>query len=94
MVTAAFWARARPSILALSFMVMLATAMMVPTKVVPVSSVAELPTAQKTLQAWAPLMRTTLAFGAVMIVLPAWKMKTPSPLSVRIPVRNPEELKQ
>jgi hypothetical protein len=37
--------------LALSFMVMLATAMMVPTKTVPVSSVAELPTAQKTLQA-------------------------------------------
>jgi hypothetical protein len=39
-------------------------------------------------------MRTTLAFGAVMMVLPALKMKTPLPLSVRIPVRNPDELKQ
>jgi hypothetical protein len=51
MVTAAFFARARPSMLALSFMVMLATAMIVPTKAVPVSRVAELPTAQKTLHA-------------------------------------------
>jgi hypothetical protein len=39
-------------------------------------------------------MRRTLAPGAVMIVLPALKMKTPSPLSVKIPVRKPDELKQ
>jgi hypothetical protein len=39
-------------------------------------------------------MRTTLEFGAVMIVLPALKMYTPSPLRVRIPVRKPEVLKQ
>ncbi|HWY00214.1 MAG TPA: hypothetical protein VNY55_10130 [Mycobacterium sp.] len=51
MVTAPFCARARPSMLAPSFMVMLATAMTVPTKTVDMSIVAELPTAQKTLQA-------------------------------------------
>jgi hypothetical protein len=51
MVTAAVRASARPSMLALSFMVMLARAMTVPTKAVPVSRVAELPTCQKTLQA-------------------------------------------
>jgi hypothetical protein len=39
-------------------------------------------------------MRRTLALGAVMMVLPALKMKTPSPLSLRIPVRKPDELKQ
>jgi hypothetical protein len=39
-------------------------------------------------------MRTTLELGAVITVLPALKIKTPSPLSVRIPVRNDDELKQ
>jgi hypothetical protein len=80
--------------LALSFMVMLARAMMVPTKVVVVSRVAELPTCQKILQAYAPLVRRTVEPGAVMSVLPALKIKTPSPLSVSVRVRNSEELKQ
>jgi hypothetical protein len=80
--------------LALSLSVILAKAMMVPAKVVVVSSVAELPTCQKTLQACAPLVSRTVEPGAVMSVLPAWKMKTPSPLSVSVPVRNSEELKQ
>ena len=46
---------------------------MVPSKVEPVPSVAELPTCQKTLQAWAPLMRLTVLPEAVMSVEPAWK---------------------
>jgi hypothetical protein len=51
-------------------------ARMVPTKVEPTPRVAELPTCQKTLHAWAPLMSTTLLLGEVMSVKPAWKMKT------------------
>jgi pyruvoyl-dependent arginine decarboxylase (PvlArgDC) len=47
-----------------------------PRNTVVVSSVAELPTCQNTLQADAPLMRLTVLLGAVMSVLPAWKMNT------------------
>src|SRR5437763_722038 len=69
-VTMPFRAKARPSILAASLSEMSVRAMMVPTNVVVVSSVAELLTCQKTLQGCAPLMRTTLAPGAVTRVLP------------------------
>jgi len=66
------------------------SAMMVPTKVVLVSRVAELPTCQKTLHGWAPLMSATVLFGAVMSVEPTWKMKTalalPLASSVTVPV--------
>jgi len=48
--------------------VMDASAMMVPTNEVLVPRVAELPTCQKTLQAWAPLIRTTEAAVAVVDV--------------------------
>ena len=69
--------------------------MIVPRKVEPVPSVAELPTCQKTLQAWAPLIRLTLLADAVVSVEPAWKTKTafglPPPLSVSAPVRPIEE---
>ena len=51
-------------------------ARMVPTKVELVLRVAELPTCQKTLQAWAPLARTTELPVSVISVDPAWKMKT------------------
>jgi hypothetical protein len=51
-------------------------AMMVPTKVVVVPRVAELPTCQNTLQGCAPSMRLTVLFDAVVSVDPAWKMKT------------------
>jgi hypothetical protein len=44
-----------------------------PLKVEFVPSVAELPTCQKTLQAWAPLIRFTLLPDAVISVEPAWK---------------------
>jgi hypothetical protein len=51
-------------------------AMMVPTKVELLPSVAELPTCQKTLQARAPFVRMTLLFEAVMSADETWKMKT------------------
>lgn len=50
--------------------------MTVPTNVVVVPSVAELPTCQKTLHGFAPPMRFTVLLGAVISVEPAWKMKT------------------
>jgi hypothetical protein len=65
---------------------MLVLAMMVPTKVVVVPRVAELLTCQKTLQGWAPLVKRTVAPGAVTSVLPIWKTNTPLPLSVSVPV--------
>jgi hypothetical protein len=66
------------------------SARIVPRKVEPVPRVAELPTCQKTLQAWAPLMRLTLLADAVISVEPAWKTNIafgfPPPLSVSDPV--------
>ena len=65
-------------------------ARIVPTNVEPTPSVAELPTCQKTLQGWPPLMTITLLLAAVMSVEPAWKMKTasgsPWASSVSVPV--------
>ncbi|RGC70280.1 hypothetical protein C5N14_07630 [Micromonospora sp. MW-13] len=63
---------------------------MVPTKVVPVPIVAELPIFQNTLQGEAPLIRTTLLFDAVVSAESTWKMNTawglPWALSVSGPV--------
>jgi hypothetical protein len=53
-----------------------ASAMIVPTNLVPVPRVAELETCQNTLQADAPLMNTTLLFDAVTRVELIWKMNT------------------
>jgi hypothetical protein len=63
-------------------------AMMVPTKVVLVPSVAELPTCQNTLHGEAPLIRATVLFDAVINVDPAWKMNTAlgSPCASRVTV--------
>ena len=87
-VTAPFRARRRPSTIAPVVAVMEVNARMVPTNDEWVPSVAELPTCQKTLQAWAPLMSPTRLLDAVMIVLPAWKMKTllGSPWASRVSV--------
>src|ERR1017187_4416144 len=61
-----------------------AKAMMVPLKIVLVPRVAELPTCQKTLEAWAPPMRfTALLPAAVVSVVPIWKMKTEFGLPLR-----------
>ena len=58
-------------------------------------SVAELPTCQKTLQAWAPLIRLTELAEAVVSVEPAWKTKTafgsPPAFSVSAPVSPIDE---
>ena len=70
------------------FAVMDVKARMFPTKRVVVSRVAELPTCQNTLHAWAPLMRLTLLFGAVVSVDPILKMNTElgSPWASRVNV--------
>ncbi|OGY96820.1 MAG: hypothetical protein A2128_02845 [Candidatus Liptonbacteria bacterium GWC1_60_9] len=64
-------------------------ARMFPLKVEFVPSVAELPTCQKTLQAWAPFMRLTLLLFDVISVEAALKTKTasgsPWASSVRVP---------
>jgi hypothetical protein len=66
-------------------------AMIVPTKVVLVPKVAELPTCQNTLHGDAPLMRATVLFDAVINVDPAWKIHTalgsPCASRVTVPVR-------
>jgi hypothetical protein len=64
----------RPSTTAPLFTEILALAMTVPTKWVVVSMVAEVPTCQKMSHAEALLSRTTLDPGAVVSVLPIWKM--------------------
>ena len=94
-VTAPLSANTLPSTLAPVVNVIDVKAKMFPTKIEPVPIVAELPTCQKTLQAWAPLMRLTTLFEAVVSVLAgAWKIKIELglfwPLRVRVPV-NPSE---
>ena len=70
--------------------------MIVPTKLVPVPSVAEEPTCQKTLHACAPFTSETLVPEPVISVEPIWKMKTalglPWALSVTLPEDNSNEL--
>ena len=75
-VTEPLRASARPSTVELVVTVMEVSAMMVPTKVVSVPSVAELPTCQKTLQACAPLMSATVLLDDVMRVEPIWNTQT------------------
>jgi len=90
-VTAPSRASNRPSMVAPVVAVMLVSARMFPRKVKAVPTrVAELPTCQKTLHAWAPLISTTWLLGAVTSVDSVWKMKTApvsfSPSRVRVPV--------
>ena len=70
-VTAPLMAWSRPFTTAPVLSVIEAEARIVPMKLVDVPSVAELPTSQKTLQAWAPFSRTTEADDAVVSVEPA-----------------------
>ncbi len=94
-VTAPLRAKTRPSTVAPLSRVADVKAMIVPTKVVVVPSVAELPTCQNTLHAWAPLIRLTVLLEAEISVEPAWKMNTElasfSPFNVTVPVRLMEE---
>lgn len=88
-VTAAVCASSLPWIVAAVLAVIEADAMIVPTKCVPLPSVAEEPTCQKTLHACAPLTSETVVFEPVISVEPTWKMNTalglPSALRVTLP---------
>jgi hypothetical protein len=78
-VTAPLRARARPVMVAPCCTEIELRAKMVPTKTEDVLRVAELPTFQKTLQAWAPFSRTTELPTSVMSVeAGAWKIQTAS----------------
>src|ERR1700733_15058262 len=94
--TAPVLASSLPWIVAAVLAVIVAEAMIVPTKLVPVPSVAEEPTCQKTLQACAPPVRSTRGFEPVISVEPIWKMKTalglPSASSVTVPDESSSEL--
>ena len=93
-VTAPLRARSLPFTLAPSFTEIDVSARMLPWNAVLVPSVAELPTCQKTLHAWAPLTSRTLLSVAVTSVDGIWKMNTargsPCASSVRRPV-SPSE---
>ena len=75
-VTAPLRASARPAMVSPVFTEIDVRARMLPLKAEFVPRVAELPTCQNTLQAWAPLVRMTLLAESVMSVEAAWKMKT------------------
>jgi hypothetical protein len=92
--TCPFRANARPSTVAAVCTVMEVRARIVPLKLDAVPSVAELPTCQNTLQAWAPLIRMTLLAEAVTRVEATWKTNTelglPWPSRVSCPLRAKE----
>ena len=91
-VTSPFRASARPFIVTPLSIVMDVRARMVPTKVEPDPSVAELVTCQKTLHELAPLMSFTELDDAVTRSDVAWKTQTEFgsfwPSSVSVPVRS------
>lgn len=84
-------ARTRPATVVVVCTEIEVNAIMVPTNVVFVPNVAELPTCQNTLQAVAPPVSATVLLEAVINVDPAWKMNTalgsPCALSVTVPVK-------
>ena len=75
-VTAPLRASTRPMMVSPVCTVIDVRARTVPAKVELVAMVAELPTCQKTLHAWAPLARRIVVPVSVIRVDPAWKMKT------------------
>ena len=97
-VTAPVRANVRPNTRAPVVNVMLTCARMLPMKAVPVPSVAELPTCQKTLQLGALAMNSTRAFDEVVSVLPVLKINTGlgllDALSVSVPVNWADDEKQ
>jgi hypothetical protein len=88
-VTAPLRASARPMMLSPVVTEIEVRASMLPWKAECVPSVAELPTCQKTLQAWAPLVRMTELAESVTSVEPTWKMKTASGLPCASSVSEP-----
>ena len=97
-VTAPFRASSLPSTVAVVLAVIVVRARTLPLNVVVVPRVAELPTCQYTLQDWAPLIRLTLLFEAVVSVEPIWNTNTalgsPWASSVTVPVSCAEDAKQ
>src|ERR1019366_904719 len=89
-VTAPLRARTLPWTVAPVFSVAEVSARIVPTKLLVVPSVAELPTCQKTLHACAPFSSTTRLPEAVIKVEPAWKIKTASALPPPLRVSEPD----
>ncbi|HEY4451290.1 MAG TPA: hypothetical protein VGN13_06820 [Solirubrobacteraceae bacterium] len=93
--TAALCASRRPWIVAAVFAVIVAAAITVPTKRVPVPNVADEPTCQKTLHAWAPLTSWTAVLEPVVNVDAIWKMNTalglPSALRITLPEASSNE---
>jgi hypothetical protein len=75
-VTAPLRASARPWMVSPVVTVIDSRARMLPSKMEPVPSVAELPTCQNTLQACAPFVSRMWLDVSVMSVEPTWKMKT------------------
>jgi hypothetical protein len=96
-VIAAVRANSPPSFVTPVLIVIEARATIFPANTVPTSRVAELPTCQNTLHAWAPLAKDTTATVEVMSVDPIWKTQallgSPLPLRIKTPVRNAEESK-
>src|SRR5438094_534795 len=88
--TAPFCAKARPSNVAPAFSVMDVYASTFPFMIESPPKVAELPTCQKTWQAVAPPLRTTLRPTVVMSVDGIWKMKTASGSPWASRVRSPD----
>lgn len=90
-VTAAWWAKTRPATVTFDVRVIDVRARMLPTKVLVEPKVAELPTFQNTLHAWASPISMTVLSDEVIRLEPAWKTNTelgsPFPLRVRVPVR-------
>ena len=84
----------RPQEVARFCIVIEAEARMLPLNVVPVPSVAELPTNHQTLDALAPPVSSIVLLAAVVSVEGAWKIQTSSgpPLSVKVPVTPIDEL--
>ena len=87
-VTAPTRAKARPSNRALGSKVMEPWAIMIPLKAEETPRVQSLPTCQKTLEAWAPLIRMTWLLVDVVMAVPTWKIKTAvgSPWASRVRV--------
>ena len=88
-VTEPLRASARPWTFVPVFTVIEVNAKIVPTKLEPVPSVAELPICQNTLHAWAPPTKATLLADPVISVEAIWKIQTelgsPRPSNVTVP---------
>ncbi len=89
-VTAPLRASSRPLMVVFVLAVIEVKARTLPTKLVPVPKVAELPICQYTLHGLAPLMKLTELADAVVSVEPTWNTQTalglPWPFRVRVPV--------